>query len=133
MPVEVQVLAYAALLAMAQLILFAVPANRELGVDYTAGPRDQRRELSGAPARLQRAFQNHLEWLALFTIAVIVVVLGNASTVATETAAWVYLVARILYVPAYVSGVPFLRSIIWAVGFFATLTMIVIALASAEA
>lgn len=128
MPVEVEVLAYSALLAVAQLFLFAIPANLALGVDYTAGPRDNRKELTGVPARLQRAFINHIEWLVLFTIAVVVVTLGNASTPFTETAAWVYLGARVVYVPAYVSGIPFVRSAVWAVGFAATLAMILAAI-----
>jgi uncharacterized MAPEG superfamily protein len=37
------------------------------------------------------------------------------------------LVARILYVPAYAQGLTPWRSIIWAVGFFATISMVVIA------
>ena len=37
-------------------------------------------------------------------------------------------VARILYVPAYASGVFLWRSLIWGVGFFATLLMLLAAL-----
>lgn len=43
-------------------------------------------------------------------------------------AAWIYLVARILYVPAYASGVFLVRSLIWTVGFVATLVMLLSAL-----
>ena len=46
----------------------------------------------------------------------------------TQTAAWVYLGARILYVPAYYLGWRPGRSAIWAVGFFATLTLLLAAL-----
>jgi uncharacterized MAPEG superfamily protein len=45
----------------------------------------------------------------------------------TAQCAWAYLIARILYVPAYASGVYLIRSLIWAVGFFATLTMLLAA------
>ena len=38
MPVEIQVLAYAALLQYLQIFLFVVPANVQLGPKYTAGP-----------------------------------------------------------------------------------------------
>jgi len=128
MAVELQVLGWAVLLAAVQLVLFAVPANLQLGADYTAGPRDERRELTGTAARLHRAFLNHVEGLALFTPSVMVVVYGFASSPQTEAAAITYLVARILYVPAYVSGIPFVRSAIWAVGFGATLSMVATAL-----
>ena len=46
----------------------------------------------------------------------------------TATSAWIYLLARILYVPAYVFGwVPW-RSVIWAVGFAASMIMILASL-----
>ncbi|MFK8043716.1 MAPEG family protein [Congregibacter sp.] len=127
MPVEVQVLAYAALLQYAQFLLMAVPLNIQLGVEYTGGPRDEAQEARGIPGRLKRAMDNHFEGLILFTIAVAVVVLGDAGTALTAKAAWTYLGARILYVPAYASGVPLLRSAIWFVGFAATLVMLLAA------
>jgi uncharacterized MAPEG superfamily protein len=71
---------------------------------------------------------NHFEALILFTIAVVVVTLGAQSTPFTAACAWIYLVARVLYVPAYAFGwVPW-RSLIWFVGFAATLAMILAAL-----
>jgi uncharacterized MAPEG superfamily protein len=127
MPVEVQVLGYAAILQFIQIVLMAIPVNMQLGPKYTAGPRDEERKPSGVPGRLKRAVDNHFEGLALFTIAVVVVVLGEASSTLTAQCAWAYLIARILYVPAYASGVYLIRSLIWAVGFFATLTMLLAA------
>ena len=127
MPVELQVLAYAALLQYVQIGLFTVPANVQLGPRYTAGPRDEERKVTGVTARLSRAVDNHYEGLALFTIAVLVAVLGNVTSELTANCAWAYLVARILYVPAYASGVFMVRSVIWAVGFVATLIMLLAA------
>lgn len=127
MAVEIQILAYAALLQFVQIILMAVPVNMQLGPKYTAGPRDEERKPTGVPGRLKRAVDNHFEGLALFTIAVIVVVLGDATSALTAQCAWAYLIARVLYVPAYVSGIYLLRSLIWAVGFFATLIMLLVA------
>jgi uncharacterized MAPEG superfamily protein len=127
MPVELQVLAYAGLLQFVQIVLMAVPANVQLGPKYTAGPRDEERKPTGVPGRLARAVDNHYEGLALFTIAVVVAVLGNATSELTASCAWAYLVARILYVPAYASGVFMVRSLIWAVGFFATLIILLAA------
>lgn len=128
MPIELKVLGYAALLQFAQFLLMAVPVNLQLGTAYTAGPRDEPKQPQGIPGRLTRALDNHFEALVLFTIAVLVVVLGDASTVLTASCAWAYLLARVLYVPAYAAGIPVLRSLIWAVGFIATLVMLVAAL-----
>lgn len=128
MALELQVLGWAVLLAVVQLGLFAVPANIELGTSYTGGPRDAPASLSKVPARLQRAFGNHVEGLVLFSAAVLVVTVGGASSGFTEGCALAYLAARVLYVPAYASGVPYLRSAIWAVGLLATLAMTLAAL-----
>lgn len=128
MPVEIKVLGYAALLQFVQFVLMAVPVNLQLGVAYTGGNRDAQLEATGVAGRLKRALENHFEGLILFTIAVLVVVLGEASTALTEKCAWVYLWARILYVPAYASGVFLVRSLIWSVGFIATGVMLIAAL-----
>lgn len=128
MPVEIKVLGYAALLQFAQFILMAVPVNLQLGPKYTGGNRDEQRQATGIAGRLVRALNNHFEGLILFTIAVLVVVLGEASSALTVTCAWIYLAARILYVPAYVWGVFLVRSLIWSVGFIATLVMLCAAL-----
>jgi uncharacterized MAPEG superfamily protein len=127
---ELTALALAGLLQAVQFILFAVPANRDLGVGYTSSARDKppSRQLSAVTARLQRALNNHFEGLILFTLAVVVVTLGDQSTPTTQYAAYTYLAARILYIPAYAFGWRPWRSVIWGVGFFATLTMIVAAL-----
>lgn len=127
---ELTALALAGLLQAVQLVLFATPANLELGTGYTSGPRDTPppRPLSRVTARLQRAMLNHFEGLILFTLAVLVVTLGNQSTQVTQYAAWTYLAARVLYVPAYALGLRPWRSVIWSVGFFATLTLLIAAL-----
>ena len=128
MTTELTVLALAGLVQVVQFVLMAVPANIQLGPEVTGGPRDDAPVVSGMAGRLKRAMDNHFEGLILFTIAVVVVTLGEQSTAYTETCAWTYLVARVLYIPAYASGIMYLRSAIWAVGFFATTAMIAAAL-----
>lgn len=131
---ELTVLALAALLQVGQIILMAVPANLEVGIGKTLSPRDRARlggsleeHLSMRTARLKRAMDNHFEGLILFTIAVVVVTLGQQSTPLTATCAWVYLGARVLYVPAYAFGLTPWRSLIWAVGLLATVIMVLAA------
>ena len=127
---ELTVLTLAALLQVVQFVLFAIPANRELGVGYTSSARDRApsRQMSPVTGRLQRAMNNHFEGLILFTIAVLVVTLANQSTPITQTAAYAYLIARIAYIPAYAFGWRPWRSLIWFVGFLATLVMLIAAL-----
>lgn len=68
---------------------------------------------------------NHFEGLILFTIAVLVITLSNKGDASTATAAWIYLGARILYVPAYYFGLSPWRSLIWMLGFGATTFMLI--------
>ncbi len=127
---ELLALTLAALLQTLQYAAFAIPANMELGIRYTASSRDTPppKPLSQTTARLQRALNNHFEALILFTIAALVITLSNQSTPTTQFAAYTYLAARILYIPAYALGLNPWRSAIWGVGFFATLTMLLAAL-----
>jgi uncharacterized MAPEG superfamily protein len=133
---ELQVLAYAGLLQGVQYVLMSVSANLDLGPGKTMSARDVHRlgrplaELLGVRAgRLYRAFTNHFEGLILFTLAVVVVTLSDRATGFSAACAWVYLGARILYVPAYFFGLSPWRSIIWFVGFLATMAMLGSALA----
>lgn len=132
---ELIVLALAALLQGLQFVLMAVPANIELGPGKTASPRDASRmgkplieQVSDKTGRLFRAMNNHFEALILFTIAVVVVTLGDKATGLSAACAWTYLGARILYIPAYYFGWSPWRSLIWFVGFLSTMLMIVSAL-----
>jgi len=127
---ELTALALAGLLQVVQYALFALPANLELGPGYTSSPRDRppSRAMSVRTGRLQRALNNHFEGLILFTLAVAVTTLSGRSTALTAACGWVYLAARILYVPAYTFGWRPWRSAIWGVGFLATTVMIVASL-----
>ncbi len=132
---ELTVLALAGLLQGLQFVLMAVPANIELGPGKTASPRDSSRlgkplieQVSDKTGRLFRALNNHFEALILFTIAVVVITLGDKGTGFSAVCAWTYLGARILYIPAYYFGWTPWRSLIWFVGFLSTMLMIVSAL-----
>ena len=128
MAAETTALALAALLQAAQIGLAAAVMNRDVGAKWNASARDSQPEFSPMTGRLRRAVDNHFEALILFTIAVVVVMIGDAGSPLTVLCAWSYLAARVLYVPAYAFGWSPWRSLIWAVGFVATLTMIIASL-----
>jgi len=124
---ELTVLALAGLLQIGQYVLMSVPANMELGAQATLAPRDGpplQDRLSPKTARLLRALNNHFEALILFTLAVAVVTLSDQSTPFTAACAWVYLAARVAYIPAYYFGLAPWRSLIWSVGFLSTTLML---------
>lgn len=132
MTYELTILTLAALLQVLQFAWMSIAANLDIGPAKTLSPRDETRlggplasQLSEKPARLFRAFSNHLETLALFTIACIVITLSDQSTSFTAACATTYLLARIAYVPAYYFGLSPWRSFIWFAAFLATTLMLV--------
>jgi uncharacterized MAPEG superfamily protein len=125
---ELTVLALAAILQAMQIMLAGGSMNRDAGLAWNASPRDTPREFSALTGRLRRAVANHFEALALFTIAVVVVTLSGSASVVTVSCAWIYLAARVLYVPAYAFGWSPWRSVIFGVGATATAIMILVAL-----
>ncbi|WP_138932878.1 MAPEG family protein [Roseovarius arcticus] len=132
---ELTALTLAALLQVVQFMLMAVPVNLELGPAKTMSPRDPAQmggamidQINPKTGRLVRALNNHFEGLILFGIACTVITVSGQSTSLTATCAWVYLAARIAYVPAYYFGLVPWRSVIWAVGFGATTLMLLAAL-----
>jgi uncharacterized MAPEG superfamily protein len=130
---ELTILALAGLLQALQFAVMAIPANLELGSAKTMSPRDPDRmggktifeQLSPKTGRLARAMNNHFEALILFTLAVVVVQMSSQNTAFTAACAYVFLITRIAYVPAYYFGLSPWRSYIWFIGFGATLAMIV--------
>ena len=132
---ELTVLTLAGLLQCAQFALVSIRANLEISPGKLMGPRDPERlgqpldrQVSVRTGRLFRALNNHFEGLILFTLAVVVLTLGDKTTGLTAICAWVYLAARVLYVPAYFFGWTPWRSLIWFAGFLATLLMLLSAL-----
>jgi uncharacterized MAPEG superfamily protein len=109
-------LAWTLVLALVQVLLPAVVRNREVGLKYNAGPRDgpvpPPGRLSG---RLMRAQANLFETLPVFAGAVLIVHVTGRENVLTHYGALAYFVARLVYVPLYAAGVPFLRTLVWLV------------------
>ena len=132
---ELTALTLAGLLQVSQYVAMSIPANIELGIGKTISPRDPARlvkplidQMSPKTGRLYRALNNHFEGLVLFTLAVVVITLSEKSNTVTVSASYVYLIARMLYVPAYYFGLKPWRTLIWLFGFFATTTILITAL-----
>jgi uncharacterized MAPEG superfamily protein len=116
MSFELTVLAWTLVLALVQVLLPAVLRNRETGIGYNAGPRDEPapppRKLT---ARLMRAQSNLFETLPVFAAAILIAHVAGREGVLTHWGALLYIAARVIYVPLYAAGLPFVRSLVWAV------------------
>ncbi len=117
MTTELTALGWTLVLALVQIFLHAGARNQETGLQYNAGARDQPGPPEGAvTGRLRRARDNLFETLPLFAAAVLIAHVAGRESHATAYAAWTYLVARIVYVPLYAFGVPFVRTLSFLVG-----------------
>ena len=116
LPYELQMVGYGALLGLVHILLAAHAASLQRGYRWAAGPRDEPRPaLTGIAGRLARAQGNFLETFALFSaLAIAVVVSGHGGSL-SAWGAGLYLFGRIVYLPLYVAGIPFVRSLAWNV------------------
>ena len=77
------------------------------------GPRDNPPPQTTLGGRAERALVNMHEALPVFlTLALLNLIVGTAAALAL-TGATVFLIARLLYVPAYLLGIIGVRSLIW--------------------
>jgi uncharacterized MAPEG superfamily protein len=128
MTVELKILAWTLVLSLVQLFIAAGLRNKETGRAYNIGPRDEPGPPVGkVTGRLQRAHRNLLETLPVFAVAILIAHMANRDGMLTLWGAWLYLVARIVYVPLYAYGVPLIRSLVFLVS-VAGIALILIAI-----
>jgi uncharacterized MAPEG superfamily protein len=126
---ELTVLAFTLILALVQILWAGAARTSELGMKWNAGPRDGETPLPGKLAgRLMRAQSNLFETLPIFIAAVIMAhITGKDGQMLTFVGTHLYFFGRVFYLPLYALGVPFVRSLAWAVS-LAGLVMIIAAL-----
>jgi uncharacterized MAPEG superfamily protein len=124
---ELAALAAIALLQVIMIVIAQRALTADIGVEGNTGPRDGAMALSVRSLRLRRAVDNHVENIGLFIIACVVVTLSGQADRFTGLCAWIYVAARLLYLPAYAFGWTPWRSVIWMIGLAATLAMLVAA------
>ena len=113
MTADLWALVAAMLLAVVQLTLSSVLTLRQLGGAWVAGARDEPREVTGVSGRLVRAHRNLLEIFPQFVAALFLVHAADAVGSLSAIGAWVFVIARLLYVPAYAFGPVGARPICW--------------------
>lgn len=125
MATELLVLALAAVLLVVHVMLAGNVRTRQYGTEWNMGARDaEMPPLNPVAGRLLRAQHNYQETLPVAVIALLGVVVAGKTSDLTAVAAWVWLGARVIYLPLYASGVPKVRTLVWAIGTLALLTVL---------
>ena len=115
---ELTILVYAAVLGLITVLLPPVvdgAAGGQRYLNWNAGARDKPFEVNPVADRLRRAFSNFMETFVFFAVVVIALAFSSKSSDLSVNGAWLYLGARVLYVPCYAFGIKYVRSAVWAV------------------
>jgi uncharacterized MAPEG superfamily protein len=114
MSLEAWALFGAMVLGLVHLAAASFAFKKQVGNAYTVGARDEGLRPEGIAGRLDRAQRNFLETFALFAAAVLLLeVLHRSGGWLSEAGALVYLGGRVLFLPLYAAGVPWLRTFSW--------------------
>ena len=125
---ETTVLILYGFLVIVTLLLQATGAMTQLGMGYLLSSRDENRTVSGIAGLLDRALNNSIVAMVLFAPAVLLVTVTDKSTAQTVLAAQAFLLARVVYLPAYAFKLTGIRSLAWTVGLGATALLYFLAL-----
>lgn len=115
MSLEMSLLIWSAVLVGAYIVVQSTFYRLDHGVMHAAGPRDGERPPKVLNGRAERALRNLLETYGVFVALAIATELTGRSDVMTHWGSHLWFWSRWLYLPAYVAGIPFVRSAIWVV------------------
>lgn len=113
MSVEMGSLFAAMLLALVHLSAASFAFKAQVGNSYSVGPRDEDIRPKGVAGRLDRAQRNFLETFPVFIAAVLMLHLLDREGGLSAAGALLYIGGRIVFLPLYAWGVPWLRTFAW--------------------
>jgi len=125
---ELSILALYGLLMVVIVLVHVLLALPQLGLPYLASPRDEGRRLTGVAGRGLRSVNNAAIAMALFAPAILILQARGGFTATTLLAAQIFLIARVAHWLIYLAGIPWLRTLVWLVGFLATAWLYLLAL-----
>ena len=116
MHTEILILAWGAVLLLVHIFAAGHYKTKQYGAQWNIGARDEALPpLEPVAGRLVRAQANFAETFPIAVIALFGVVLAGRTSDTTALGGWIWLVARIAYLPVYLAGIKGLRTAIFMV------------------
>ena len=119
---ELVCLELSVLLWIAHVLVQAYMADEEFGLAYLLSSRDKQPAVKGvACGRATRAVNNYTEnFVPFVALALTLIATGHGGGLG----ATVWIIARILYLPAYLFGVTYVRTGLWGISIIGLLMML---------
>jgi uncharacterized MAPEG superfamily protein len=125
MTVELKMLGWSVVLGLVYVLVASTLGTQQRGLKWNASARDgEPKPLTGVAARAARASWNFLETFPFFAALVLAVVIAQKNTHYTELGTELYFWARVAYLPVYMLGIPYLRTLIWALSLIGMLHLL---------
>jgi uncharacterized MAPEG superfamily protein len=116
MPVEIRILALGAVLLFIHIFVATRFKTAQYGRQWNVGARDEAlppaNPMTGRTARAQANFQ---ETFPIAIVALLGVVVAQRMSEWTALGGWIWLGARVVYLPLYMAGIPVVRTITYVV------------------
>ncbi len=115
MAFELKMLVWSTVLGIVYVLVAATFGTMQRGLKWNASNRDgDAKPLVGVAARVDRASRNFLETFVFFVAAVLALLVAQKANATSAMGAHMYFMARVLYLPIYAIGIPYLRTLVWA-------------------
>jgi uncharacterized MAPEG superfamily protein len=114
------------ILLLVHILLQGNFATKERGTAWNVGPRDGDNEPKGVMAgRSARASRNYKETYPAFIGLLLALTFTGDTSGLGLLGATLWLVARIVYIPLYLAGTRYVRSLVWLISILGLLVMMV--------
>ena len=124
MTTELTMLAYSVALLIVLVLIQASIGVQAKGLVPMANNRDNVGPATGFHARMLRVVDNHREGITMFAPVILIAAVANIHSGMTVLGAQMFFYSRLAHAILYVTGIPLVRPLFWAVGVAGTVIVL---------